>query len=319
MVTGKRDFLSNDAKDLIREAGIFHIITISGVQMTLVAGIFFIVSRRLLALSQTLALKFPIKKWAAGVAMLGSIFYDVATGSRVGTERALVMTLIVLGAVLMDRRALTMRNLAFAVLAVVAIEPEAILGVSFQLSFAAVAALVAVMEARLACMESDPDPFVPQRSRAPVPVRLAELLHKPVALVVATACATSATASFMAYHFHDLSPYVLIGNPLTLTVIEFFAVPGALLGAALYPLGLDAPVWLYVGAGIKFILWVARFIAEAPGSTLHLRAFTPYALPFLALAVMSATIWRTWAFRASAIPFALVGLIGATHGPPTMC
>jgi predicted membrane metal-binding protein len=60
---GKRDFLSNDAKDLIREAGIFHIITISGVQMTLVAGIFFIVSRRLLALSPTLALKFPIKKW----------------------------------------------------------------------------------------------------------------------------------------------------------------------------------------------------------------------------------------------------------------
>ena len=65
--------------------------------------------------------------------------------------------------------------------------------------------------------------------------------------------ATSATASFMAYHFHDLSPYVLIGNPLTLTIIEFFAVPGALLGAALYPLGLDAPVWLYVGLGIRFI------------------------------------------------------------------
>jgi competence protein ComEC len=108
---------------------------------------------------------------------------------------------------------------------------------------------------------------------------------------------------------------VLIGNPLTLTVIECFAVPGALLGAALYPLGLDAPVWLYVGAGIKLILWAARFIANAPGSTLHLRAFAPYALPFLALAVMSATIWRTWTFRASAIPFAIIGLVGATHGP----
>jgi competence protein ComEC len=105
MVTGKRDFLSNDAKDLIREAGIFHIITVSGVQMTLIAGIFFIVSRRLLALSPTLALKYPIKKWAAGVAMAGSLLYDIATGSRVGTERALVMTLIVLGAVIVDRRA----------------------------------------------------------------------------------------------------------------------------------------------------------------------------------------------------------------------
>ncbi|MBV9289535.1 MAG: ComEC/Rec2 family competence protein, partial [Hyphomicrobiales bacterium] len=314
MVTGKRDFLSNDAKDLIREAGIFHIITISGVQMTLVAGIFFVVTRRLLALSPTLALRYPIKKWAAGAAMAGSLLYDVATGSRVGTERALVMTLIVLGAVIMDRRALTMRNLAFAVVAVVAIEPEAITGVSFQLSFAAVAALVAVMEARLAGFERDPDPWTPRRDVAPRGLFL-DLLHKPLALLFATACATSATASFMAYHFHDLSPYVLIGNPLTLTVIEFFAVPGALLGAALYPLGLDAPVWLYVGAGIKFILAAARLLAALPGSTLHLPAFAPYALPFLALAVMSATIWRTWTFRSSAIPFLIVGLIGATHGP----
>ena len=315
MVTGKRDFLSNDAKDLIRQAGIFHIITISGVQMTLVAGIFFIGFRRLLALSPTLALNYPIKKWAAGIAMIGALMYDIATGSRVGTERALFMTLIVLGAVIMDRRALTMRNLGFAVLAVVVIEPEAILGVSFQLSFAAVAALVAVMESRLAGMERDPDPFLPQKGRPPPRGLVAELVHKPLALLIATACATSATASFMAYHFYDLSPYVLIGNPLTLTIIEFFAVPGALLGAALYPLGLDGPVWLYVGAGIKFILWAARFIASAPASTLHLHAFASYALPFLALAVLCATIWRTWTFRLSAIPFAVVGLIGAAHGP----
>ena len=314
MVTGKRDFLSHDARDLIREAGIFHIITISGVQMTLVAGIFFAVTRRLLALSPSLALNYPIKKAAAVVAMAGSVLYDMATGSRVGTERALVMTLIVLGAVVLDRRALTMRNLAFAVLAIVALEPEAILGVSFQLSFAAVAALVAVMETRLAKAEARSDPFA-ARTRKPPPGLLAHLFEKPLGLLFATLCATSATASFMAYHFHDLSPYVLIGNPLTLTIIEFFAVPGALLGSALYPLGLDGPVWLYVGLGIKLILWVARFIAAAPGSTLHLRAFAPYALPFLSLAVLSAVLWRTWTFRAMAIPFAALGLIGAMHGP----
>ena len=319
MVTGKRDFLSNDAKDLIREAGIFHIITISGVQMTLVAGIFFVVTRRLLALSPTLALNYPIKKWAAAVAMAGSVFYDIATGSRVGTERALIMTLIVLGAVIIDRRALTMRNLAFAVLAVVAIEPEAILGVSFQLSFAAVAALVAVMEARLAGAGRRSRSLRAQARRGR---RSAARLRRPSRREAARAPLRhrfrdlGATASFMAYHFHDLSPYVLIGNPLTLTVIEFFAVPGALLGAALYPLGLDGPVWLYVGAGIKFILWVARFIAQAPGfdgaseRVRALRAAVPRARGDERR--RSGGPGRSGSI---AIPLALIGLVGASQGP----
>ncbi|MGH6672304.1 MAG: ComEC/Rec2 family competence protein [Xanthobacteraceae bacterium] len=316
MVTGKRDFLSNDAKDLIREAGIFHIITISGLQMTLVAGIFFFVARRLFAFSPTLALSYPIKKWAAGIAMLGSLLYDIGTGSRVGTERALIMTLIVLGAIMLDRRALSMRNLALAVLAIVALEPDAILGVSFQLSFAAVAALIAAREARFAALDHRREPIPGARDGAQRRGALAmHLVEKPLRLVLAAFCATSATASFMAYHFHDLSPYVLIGNPLTLAIIECFAVPGALLGTALYPLGLDAPVWHYVGFGISFILWVARFIAAAPGSTLHVRAFAPYALTFLSLAVMSAVLWRSWLFRAGAIPLAALGIIGALNGP----
>ena len=314
MVTGKRDFLSASAKDLIREAGIFHIITISGVQMTLVAGIFFVVVRRLLALSPTLALNYPIKKIAALVAMAGSLAYDLGTGSRVGTERALIMTLIVLGAVVLDRRALTMRNLALAILAVVAIEPEAVLGVSFQLSFAAVAALVAVMEARLASLELGADPFLPE-PRKPERKPWSLGIEKVRAALFATFCATSATASFMSYHFHDLSPYVLIGNPLTLIIIEFFAVPGALLGALLYPLGLDSWVWLFVGLGVKLVLFAARLIAAAPGSTLHVRAFAPWSLPLLSLAVASMVIWRTWVFRASAVLFFAAGLAGAAFGP----
>src|SRR5262249_59859048 len=134
-------------------------------------------------------------------------------------------------------------------------------------------------------------------------------------LVVRPFCATTATASFMAYNFHELSPYVLIGNPLTLTVIEIFAVPGALLGTVLYPLGLDAFVWRYIGLGIDGIMWAARMIGGWPGSTIHLPAFAPWAIVFLTLAVLSSVLWRTALLRATAIPLAAIGLLGAAAGP----
>jgi competence protein ComEC len=315
MVTGKRDFLSDNAKDLIRRAGIFHVVTISGIQMSLVAGIFFVGLRRLFACSRTLALNYPIKKWAAALAIFGAILYDLGTGSRVGAERALVMTLVMLVAVLFDRPALSMRNLAWAAFFVLAFEPEALLGASFQLSFAAVAALIAVFEARdesRAAMRGGQ----PNMRAAGAPMRVFARLWSgastgPGAALFATFCATSATASFMANDFHELSPYVLIGNPLTLAIIEFFAVPCALLGAALYPLGLDAFVWRYLGLGIDLITSIAKLIASAPGADFPVKSFAPWAIFFLALALLSIVLWRSWLLRATAVPFLMVGLIGA--------
>ncbi len=332
MVTGKRDFLTESAKDTVREAGIFHIITISGVQMTLVAGILFGLARLVLTAIPGLALRYPIKKWAAAFAMVGAILYDIASGSRVGTERALFMTLIMLSAVIMGRPALTMRNLGLAVLAVITFEPEAILGASFQLSFAAVAALVAVYEARIASRMkgyqtgASSHMWQPKKSamRFDLIVMAHNFWHKVREAGLATICATGATASFMAYDFHELSPYVLIGNPLTLLLIEFFAVPCALLGTVLYPFGLDGPIWAYLGFGIDGVLHIAHWLGSMPGATLHLKAFAPWSIVFLSLGVISMVIWRSWAMRLMAMPLFAIGLIGTVSGkvqdiliPPT--
>ncbi|MGO9432231.1 ComEC/Rec2 family competence protein [Rhodoblastus sp.] len=327
MVTGKRDLLSDGAKETIRKAGIFHIITISGVQMTLVAGIFFVGLRQLMAFSRTLALNYPIKKWAAALAMLAACCYALFTGSRVGSERALFMTLILLGSVLVDRPALTMRNLAFAALAVIILQPEALLGASFQLSFAAVAALVAVYESRATAVgfvagakaADGMHPGMPPRETKEAGRSLAENLaersrHGIPGALFATFCATSATASFMAYDFHELSPYVLIGNPLTLAMIELFAVPAALLGSLLYPFGLDGWVWSYLGAGIGMIMTVAGWIGSAPGANVSLPAFAPWSIVCLTLAVLSAALWRTWTLRLTALPLLALGLLGAASG-----
>ncbi len=322
MVTGKRDLLSDDANEVIREAGLSNMISISGQQMTLVAAICFVGLRRLLALSPTLALRYPIKKWAALGAILLAIFYDLATGSAVSTDRAMFMTLILLGAVLLDRQALSMRNLAFAALAVIATEPEAVFGASFQLSFAAVAALVAVYEARLAAMAREHEELyrptmrdgIQEKHRPRVDAFMRITRNGFGAVLYTTVCATAATAAFLASSFHELSPYGLIGNPLTLAVVGFFVVPGSILGALLTPLGLDAWVWSGLGLGIDAIMAAARVAGHLPGATIHLPAFAPWSIVFLALAVLSVVLWRTWTFRAMAIPFALVGLVGVSAG-----
>ena len=119
----------------------------------------------------------------------------------------------------------------------------------------------------------------------------------------------------MAYNFHELSPYVLIGNPLTLTGHRDLRGARRALGTLLYPLGLDAFVWRYVGLGIDGVMWAARTIGSFPGSTIHLPAFAPWAIVFLSLAVLSSVLWRTALLRATALPLLVIGLLGAAAGP----
>jgi competence protein ComEC len=196
------------------------------------------------------------------------------------------------------------------------LEPEALVGASFQLSFAAVAALVAVYESRGNSRRDEKAGAAGDKPTANgVGDGVAEMSrHGIVGALVATFCATSATASFMAYDFHELSPYVLVGNPLTLAMIELFAVPAALVGSLLYPFGLDGWVWTYLSAGIAMIMTVARWIGNAPGATLALPAFAPWSIACLALAVLSAVLWRSWAMKLTGLPLLALGLLGAANG-----
>lgn len=146
LVTGKRGLIGEETNSDLRAAGIYHIVSISGLHMVLAAGTIFWLARALLALSQTAALHWPVKKLAALAAMLGASAYCVFSGAEVATVRSLIMTLVMLGAILVDRPALSMRNLALAAIIVLLREPEALLGPSFQMSFGAVAALIAFAE-----------------------------------------------------------------------------------------------------------------------------------------------------------------------------
>jgi competence protein ComEC len=110
------------------------------------AGTVFWLVRALLALVPSLALRFPIKKWAAAAAILAATFYLALSGASVPTVRSWIMMSIVLVAVLLDRPAITMRNVALAAFAILIVAPEPLFDPSFQMSFAAVVALVALYE-----------------------------------------------------------------------------------------------------------------------------------------------------------------------------
>jgi competence protein ComEC len=283
LVTGKRGLISEPTNDVLRAAGIYHIVSISGLHMVLAAGTFFWLARTLLAAFPGAALLWPVKKIAAVVAMLGGTAYCIFSGSDVATERSLVMTLVMFGAVLADRPALSMRNLSIAALVVLAREPEALLGPSFQMSFGAVAAMIALV------------PMMQRGQAEQVSVTwLDKALHwvgrAILGLLTTTLIASIATAPFSAYHFQSLNPYGLVGNALALPLVSLVVMPCAVLGVLAYPFGLDRPVWQIMGTAVSQVLEVSAWVGHFSGSSLVVPALGIGALAFLSVALLVLTV-----------------------------
>jgi competence protein ComEC len=305
LVTGKRGLISEETNDILRAAGLYHVVSISGLHMVLAAGTIFWLVRALLALSMTIALLWPVKKIAAVGAMIGATAYCIFSGSDVATERSLIMTLVMLGAILVDRPALSMRNLAIAAVLVLLREPETLLGPSFQMSFGAVAALIAFSERWEARKKADPPPFG-LLGRGLRTFQLAAL-----GTLVTTLLATAATAPFGVYHFQTLNPYGLIGNSLALPFISLVVMPAAVLGVLAYPFGLDGLAWAAMGWATVPFMAVARWVAGIERSTVVVPAFGAVAVVMLALALYWVTLWTTRLRWLAALPLC-AGLFLAT-------
>jgi competence protein ComEC len=310
LVTGKRGLLNEDTNTALRGAGLYHIVSISGLHMVLAAGAIFWMSRAMLALAAPLALGWPIKKLAALLAMFGATAYCVFSGAEVATERSLIMTLIMLGAILVDRPALSLRNLAFAALLVLALEPDALLGPSFQMSFAAVAALVSFAEwqrRRPRQQAQEPD-LIARSFRS---IRLAAL-----GLVLTSVLAGAATGPFGAFHFQTWNPYGLIGNVMALPLVSLVVMPAAVMGALLYPLGLDGLAWWVMGYATEPVLIASRFVAGFAGSTRVVPALGLGSVLAFGSALLLLTLLSTWLRWLGLVPLAAAVLLSSTGDRP---
>lgn len=303
LVTGKRGLITEATNVDLRAAGIYHVVSISGLHMVLAAGTIFWLVRALLALSQRLALHWPIKKISALAAMVGAVAYCVFSGAEVATVRSLIMTLVMLGAILVDRPALSMRNLAIAAMIVLIREPDALLGPSFQMSFGAVAALIAFAERWEERRRSE--------APSPWPWPLRPLFQAAIGIIVTTLIATAATAPFGAYHFQTFNPFGLIGNAFALPFVSLIVMPAAVFGVLAYPFGLDWPAWALMGLASGWVLELAHWVASFDHSSLVIPAFGAPALACFAASLLWMTLWTTPIRFLAIVPF-LIGLTVAS-------
>ncbi len=286
LLTGKRDALTQELNDAMYISGIGHVLSISGYHMAVVAGIVFFVVRALLALVPVLALRRPIKKWAAFAALVMATLYLVMSGAEVATQRSFIMTAIVLIGVMVDRPPLTFHSLSVAALAVLVLAPEALVHPSFQMSFAATLALIALYQHGLPWMAGGADTWWGAR------IALWGL-RGIAALILASLVAGLATTPYAAYHFHRLAPYGVLANLLAMPVVSAVVMPAGILGLLALPFGFDAPCWQAMKLGIDWMDAVALWVASLPGAVGHMAAFGPGLLALGTAGLLIGCLLRT--------------------------
>ncbi|HET7717364.1 MAG TPA: ComEC/Rec2 family competence protein [Bauldia sp.] len=287
LVMGDQRGISEKTQEAMRDSGLGHVLSISGLHMALVAGSVFWFIRALLALSPALALTRPIKKWAAAGALAVATFYLTISGGNVATQRAWVMLAVILFAVMIDRRAITLRNVAIAALIVLIVEPESLLTASFQMSFAATLALVAGYEAI--------------RQRADRRLGLATLADRGLAgrlwfsahgLFLTSLIAALATTPFAIYHFQRAAPLALLANLAAMPVVGILVMPAALFAVLLMPFGLEHLALVPMGWGIDWVVLVGEMVAGWSEGWGGIRAVPAAALLLVVAGFLWLALWR---------------------------
>lgn len=304
LIVGERAGLDETTQAAFRDSGLAHLLAISGLHMGLVAGTLFAGVRLALCLMPGVALRRPVKKIAACVALVGSAAYLVLAGAPVPTQRAFLMAAVVLSAVLVDREAVSLRLVALSAFTVLAIRPDVLTGASFQLSFAAVIALVAVHESWRRHGGHGRGGWAMRGGRYLAGVAVTSIV------------ATLATAPFVTFHFQALALGGILANMLAVPLTAFVTMPAGIVALLAMPVGLEGWALPVMGWGIDATLAVADRVVAWTGPAANV-----YPQPVAGLAAVSLggcwlAIWRTRLRWLGLVPVAAGGLLWLTVAPP---
>jgi competence protein ComEC len=287
LITGERGAITQATNDAYRDSGLFHALSISGLHMAVMAGAIFWSLRLVLACIPALALRYPIKKWAAAGAAAGALFYLMISGSSPATVRSCIMISIMFLAIMMDRQALALRNIALSALLILLLTPDSLTDLGFQMSYTAVAAIVAAHEyvERLRARRRVPGGLLDPHSA------IGRGIGFFLGIALSTVIASLAVAPFGAYYFHTSQQYAILGNVLGLPICDLFIMPLALAVLVAMPFGLEqGPLWL-MGLGIDLLTSVARFVAAIPGAVASVPAMPDAAFVAIVLGGIWLALW----------------------------
>ncbi|WP_295042767.1 ComEC/Rec2 family competence protein [uncultured Paracoccus sp.] len=283
LMTGDRSGIAEATNDIMRASNLYHIISISGLHMSMLAGFVYTALRMALVLAQGLGAPLPqaVHKIAALGALAASAAYLWLSGGGVATERAFVMVAVMLLAIIADRRAISLRTIALAATIILIYSPEAVTHPGFQMSFAATVALI---------LSAGP--------WARVAPNLPFWLRPVAMLLISSLVASIATSPLAAAHFNRMAQYGLLANLLVVPVMGALVMPAGVIGALLAPVGLAGPALWVMGLGTRWMLWVADWIAKLGGAVTALPLPPEPVIPLMCFgATLGVLCWQGLSLR----------------------
>ncbi|QIG81921.1 ComEC family competence protein [Sphingosinithalassobacter tenebrarum] len=283
LATGDRGGISDGDAEAMRRSGLAHLLSISGLHVTAVTGATMLLVLRALALSPWLALRVRLPLVAAGAGALAAIGYTILTGAQVPTVRSCAAALLVLLAMALGREAITLRLIAAGALIVLLLWPESLAGPSFQLSFAAVTAIVALHESALVRR------WIARREEAWWR-RAARIL---ASLLLTGLVVEVALMPIALFHFHKAGIYGALANVVAIPLTTFVVMPLEALALLFDVVGLGAPFWWLTGLALDALLALAHATANAPGSVASLPTMARGAFVAMVAGGLWLALWRT--------------------------
>ncbi len=305
LLTGTTTGIPAPDRAAFRDSGLAHLLAIAGLHIGIVMGLIFGATRATLALSERAALFWPLKAIAAGTALLAGGGYLLLTGGHVPIIRSFAMACVVTLGVLVGRRAISLRALALAMACLVLLAPNEVVGVSFQMSFSAVLALIvgyAALRDRLAALHGDG-------------AQWRRLAGHVTALALTSALAGTFSAPYGAYHFGHVQLYYVLANMVAVPLTAMLVMPAGLIGLALMPLHLEALAWVPMGWGLGLINRIAHAVADLPQATVAVSHMPAWGLAVFSLGLAWFGLWRT-RIRMAGLAAMLAGLASTSTATP---